>query len=503
MKQFYLYASGALGLLGLNFALNLMERYLALNFSFTYTNSLKKLMFSKIAAQPFTLAERFSSGRMMAKITYNIGLIRTGLEKWGIVLVKQILLFAGVVVFSVFLDGTFFLITLCTIPFFIGFTLIIQRIIRKYVNILQTKNAQIMEELYDLFRSWSVIKLFRLEEESCDNFSRYIDEDQFFRVRRTLLYAVVSLVIFAISGVIILCLAWCMLTMHLQGKAADSRFLLYIFYTGYLTRIFIQGLRATAYYEAMKIGVITTFRYIPPSLETRFPASGNESFEHGEIRLRNVHFRYTGGKFRIRKASCALPAGSKTLVLGAGSSGKSALLKLIKGVIAPGGGSITIDDIPVHKLSKPSVRESIAYLSPEARFMEGSWLTNLLTRKTAHLPDSEDIKEMISLFYDFNLQHIIHRYRNRLNERISSQRLLSSTETLLILALRSLRFSPRIILLDGFFSSLHPDYQERMKQYISQKLPGATIVYADHRPNSFFNYDQVLNISNGTLQTQK
>lgn len=501
-ENFYFYAGIVLLLLATRFCFQFLEQYLTINFSTLYTNKLKKIMFASLANRNFTHINNLSPGQLIAKITFNTGLIKTGLEQWGLNLAKQLIFLFGLLVFSLFLNTQFFFITLGVIPIIALSIWSIHRSMRHYINNLQTKNAQITEQLYDLFQSWSAIKLFRLEEISSKTFNHYVDEDQYFRVRRNIIYSIAHLLIFIFSSIVTLALAWLMLKMYLAGETNYSTILLYIFYTAYLARILIQSLKASTFFEAIKIGIITTFRYLPTNLQTHLARYGKKQISKGNIEFKNVNFFFPGSKTRLKKISFQIPAGNKVLLVGGPESGKSCVLHLINGILKPVGGKILMDGNEINKLSKDSISKQIAYLSTDKHFLEGSIFSNIFQHKKPSLPDSAEIHSLIDELYNFGTAKFVNKYKDRLGTKISNQTHLSNNEALLLIAMRSLKDHPKIVLMDNFFGGASLSLQTTVKNYLEKYCSKSTIIYSDYQENSYFQYDQILHLNNGQISQQ-
>lgn len=499
-QNFYFYSGIILILLAIRFCFEFLEQYLTINFATFFANKIKKVIFADIANKKFTHINNVSPGHLMAKISFNTNLIKTGLEQWGLNLIKQVIFLIGLLIFSLFLSKQFFLITLGVMPIMILCVWAIHRSMRHYINNLQTKNAQITEQLYDLFQSWNVIKLFRLEEESTEAFNHYIDEDQYYRVRRNIIYSIANLLIFIFSTLVSLGLAGLMLKMYLAGETGYTDILLYIFYVAYLARILTQSLRASTFFESIKIGIITTFRFLPPNLKISKKKYGKNEISKGKIEFKNVNFFFPGSAHvRFKKISASLPAGSKILITGEPESGKSCLLHLVTGMLKPVGGKILIDNHEFATLSKESLKQEIGYLSADQRFFEGSIFSNIFTHKKPSLAGSDEVRELIDKIYDFGTTKWASKYKNRLGTKISNQTHLSHNETLLLIAMTALKSNPKIILMDNFFAGADTSLQETVKNYLKKHCPKSTVIYTDYKENDYFKYDNIFHLEHGKL----
>lgn len=82
------------------------------------------------------------------------------------------------------------------------------------------------------------------------------------------------------------------------------------------------------------------------------------------IKVKNLYFRYRGGRTIFRELSLSVGAGQICGVLGSNGIGKSTLLKLLCGVLTPKGGSVVTLGAEAQKHSL-AMLENIAYLPEE------------------------------------------------------------------------------------------------------------------------------------------
>ena len=77
------------------------------------------------------------------------------------------------------------------------------------------------------------------------------------------------------------------------------------------------------------------------------------------------HLTYEYRDFALRDVSVTVPRASLTGLLGPNGCGKTTLLKLLSGVIAPARGSITLDGRPLADMSRRAVAQRVAIVPQE------------------------------------------------------------------------------------------------------------------------------------------
>ncbi|MFA5593543.1 MAG: peptidase domain-containing ABC transporter [Micavibrio sp.] len=122
----------------------------------------------------------------------------------------------------------------------------------------------------------------------------------------------------------------------------------------------------------------------------------------GGIEISNVFLKYSGNDDPVlNNVNFSARPGELAVITGENGSGKTSLLKLIKGLYKPDSGFIQIDGFDVRQLDALSLRKQIAYLPQHHDFFEGSLLENLrLSNPIASRDDIENALFMAAALDD-------------------------------------------------------------------------------------------------------
>lgn len=200
---------------------------------------------------------------------------------------------------------------------------------------------------------------------------------------------------------------------------------------------------------------------------------------HGDIILKNITFSFDKQQPLFRNLSLHVPEKSCIAISGAGSSGKTALLKIILGLYQPQQGHVKIDGTPVYRYDLSWLRQKIAYLPQKSHLFNGSLLDNL------SLFDKKNIPKAISLVEQMDLQHEIHRLAEGYDTHLG-QGIVDGIPTGVkqqVTCLQNLLDDPDIILFDEANSAV--DYTSdqcflRLLKHIKGKK---TLIIVSHRPS--------------------
>jgi ATP-binding cassette subfamily B protein len=97
----------------------------------------------------------------------------------------------------------------------------------------------------------------------------------------------------------------------------------------------------------------------------------------GRIEFRDVEYGYREDEPVLRRISFAAEAGKTTALVGPSGSGKSTIMGLIERFYEPQSGAILIDGQEIARVSRHSLRHSIAYVSQDAFLFSGTIRENI------------------------------------------------------------------------------------------------------------------------------
>jgi len=175
------------------------------------------------------------------------------------------------------------------------------------------------------------------------------------------------------------------------------------------------------------------------------------------VAVRDLWFGYAGKEAVLRGVSLDAAAGEITMVLGASGGGKTTLLKLIKGMLAPRQGRIVVHGEPSPRVSRTGrLDRTVAYIPQQLGLVRSmSVLDNVLTGALGRVGT---LASLVRLFPKNDVQRAHELLRmlgisEKAHERVYA---LSGGERQRVAIARALMQEPRLILADEFVSQLDP-----------------------------------------------
>ncbi len=216
----------------------------------------------------------------------------------------------------------------------------------------------------------------------------------------------------------------------------------------------------------------------------------------GAIRFESVTFSYSPTVNPILHAvDFSIAAGAIVGVKGRDGSGRSTLLKLLRGDIEPVSGRVTVDGISTIAPEFLSTYQSIAYVGAAPVIFRGTIMDNL----TVFSPERRDLaRRMAQLFgLEAAINVLPDGFETTLGEGIGDDLPASIAQQLNIV--RSLTSSPRILLLDEANAVLDGIAENALMRALDSLRGHLTVIIVSHRPSLLALCDCLLIVQNGQV----
>ena len=194
-----------------------------------------------------------------------------------------------------------------------------------------------------------------------------------------------------------------------------------------------------------------------------------------------------GGRTIIEPLSLAIEAGPSTIILGANGAGKSVLMRLMHGLIAPSTGAIRWRDPDPERLRR---RQAMVFQRPV--MLRRSALANITyALELARVPRAERVALAFEALESVGLPHLAHR----------PARVLSGGEQQRLALARAWALHPEVLFLDEPTANLDPGATREIEAVIRAfDASGTKIIMSTHNLGQVRRLgDEVLYIHQGRL----
>ena len=215
----------------------------------------------------------------------------------------------------------------------------------------------------------------------------------------------------------------------------------------------------------------------------------------GHIKFENVSFCYETDSPIINNVSLEAQPGETIALVGTTGAGKSTLVNLLTRFYEYNSGEITIDGQAINELNKPSLRDSIGYVTQEPFLFNGSVRDNLLLAKPAA---SE--QDMWNALEAANATIFVKAYQEQLDTQIGERGVkLSGGEKQRLSIARALLSNPPILILDEATASVDSTTEKLIQEALDNLLKKRTAFVIAHRLSTIKSADQIHVLEKGSI----
>lgn len=212
------------------------------------------------------------------------------------------------------------------------------------------------------------------------------------------------------------------------------------------------------------------------------------------ITFDRVSFKYEGSDTQVLDSlTLKLDVGKRIAIVGPSGSGKSTLLNLILRLYIPTDGKVTIDGVDIRRVTRDSLRNSMAVVFQE------NMLFNLSLRENIRLGlEGASDKEVEEAAKKAEIHRFImtlpDKYDTVVGERGDS---LSGGQRQRIAIARAIIRNPSVLLLDEATSALDQTTEAALNATLLKVAKGRTLISSTHRLTSVVEMDEIIVISGG------
>ncbi|WP_417667489.1 peptidase domain-containing ABC transporter [Roseibium sp.] len=221
----------------------------------------------------------------------------------------------------------------------------------------------------------------------------------------------------------------------------------------------------------------------------------------GAITLDNVSYQHASGAIvPLHDVSIKIDAGECIAFDGTDAGGRSTLMRLLSGDLAPTAGSIEIDGHDLFGDAQRSLRKQIAYVDNDAQVFSGSILQNLtLFGSQADPRKARLAADLIGLEKDIHLLPL--GYDTMLGGGLDEN--LTGSFIQRIAIARALTGEPKVLLLDDANGALDMPGETALINALQRIKGQLTILIVSHRPSFRAIADRQLTLEGGRLKTEE
>jgi ATP-binding cassette subfamily B protein len=213
----------------------------------------------------------------------------------------------------------------------------------------------------------------------------------------------------------------------------------------------------------------------------------------GDISLSHIVVKF-GEKEVLKDVSMTVPAGTRTAVIGPTAAGKTQLLFLLTGLLAPTSGVVEYDGRDINDYEKTTLHQQVGLVFQDATMFNLTLRENIGFSKTVKDEDLE--KAIVTAELKDFVQALPQGLDTVVSERGTS---LSGGQKQRLMLARALALNPRVLLLDDFTARVDTTTERKILENVRRNYPGLTLVSVTQKIAPIEDYDQIVVLMEGEV----
>jgi ABC-type multidrug transport system fused ATPase/permease subunit len=459
---------------------------------------LRHRVFVHFQALSLSFHERYTSGRVISRLTSDFDAINALLDAGLDTLATSLLTVVSITVILLVLDWPLALVALASLIPLAFLSRWYQQ--RSTVAYRKTRDAiaLVIMHFTESLRGIRAVQAFRREPRN-DEIFRDLDE----RNREAMTESFQLLTVYwpgirligNVTTALVLLYGGSRVIGGHMGVGVLASFVLY------LRQFFEPMAEVSQFYDAFQgaaagIEKLAGVLDEPPRVPMPVQSASHAARElRGAVRFDRASFGYRTGREILHDLSLDIPAAQTVALLGNTGAGKSTLARLLARFYDPDSGAITIDGTRLADFAEADLRRAVAMVTQESFMFSGSVAENIaFGRPEATRAEVEAAGRAVGV--DVLVSHLPAGYDESVGK--NGARLSAGQRQLIALA-RTFLADPAVVILDEASSSLDAPTERLVQRALRTVLADRTALIIAHRLSTVAIADRVLVMADGRI----
>ena len=475
---------------------------------------LRKRVFRHAQSLSVSFHERYTSGKVISRLTSDIDTVRSfldsGISQLAITLLSMVI--SAVAIFL--LDwriGLFMLVMGVPIYFL---TRWFQKTAVPVFRMMRTESAHLTSRFVETFTGIRAVKAFGAEAQMRSEYAQASERYRLAVMDSIKIFGVYSPVLMLLGNVFIAGALVLGGYAVLGGTMQIGTLLALVIYAN---RVFEPVMQLSEFYNMFQSAMsalekLSSFLAEEPEVaEPEHPheravesvaesATGVTEGASGTVQgalveLDSAVFGYTSDRHALKETSLRIEPGTTVALVGATGAGKSTIAKLVARFYDVSSGQVRIDGVDVRQLADVQLRREVLMLTQEVFLFSASILENI--RMGNPQASDEQVKAAAkAVGADAFIERLRDGYESQLGRGGIT---LSAGQRQLVSFARVFLANPRVLILDEATASLDIPSERAMQAALRTVLAGRTALVIAHRLSTVLGADRVLVIHEGSV----
>lgn len=477
---------------------------------------LRKRVFRHAQSLSVSFHERYTSGKVISRLTSDIDTVRSfldsGISQLAITLLSMVI--SAVAIFL--LDwriGLFMLVMGVPIYFL---TRWFQKAAVPVFRTMRTESAHLTSRFVETFTGIRAVKAFGAEAQMRSEYAEASERYRLAVMDSIKIFGVYSPVLMLLGNVFIAGALVLGGYAVLGGTMQIGTLLALVIYAN---RVFEPVMQLSEFYNMFQSAMsalekLSSFLAEEPevaepehpherAVESAAESASKSSAAEGAsgkvqgalVELDSAVFGYTSDRHALKETTLRIEPGTTAALVGATGAGKSTIAKLVARFYDVSAGQVRIDGVDVRQLADAQLRREVLMLTQEVFLFSASILENI--RMGNPQASDEQVKAAAkAVGADAFIERLREGYESQLGRGGIT---LSAGQRQLVSFARVFLANPRVLILDEATASLDIPSERAVQAALRTVLAGRTALVIAHRLSTVLGADRVLVIHEGSV----
>ena len=469
---------------------------------------LRKRVFRHAQSLSVSFHERYTSGKVISRLTSDIDTVRSfldsGISQLAITLLSMVI--SAVAIFL--LDwriGLFMLVMGVPIYFL---TRWFQKTAVQVFRTMRTESAHLTSRFVETFTGIRAVKAFGAEAQMRTEYAQASECYRLAVMDSIKIFGIYSPVLILLGNVFIAGALVLGGYAVLGGTMQIGTLLALVIYAN---RVFEPVMQLSEFYNMFQSAMsalekLSSFLAEEPevaepehpherAVESATAEGASGKVQGALVELDSAVFGYTSDRHALKETTLRIEPGTTVALVGATGAGKSTIAKLVARFYDVSAGQVRIDGVDVRQLADVQLRREVLMLTQEVFLFSASILENI--RMGNPQATDEQVKAAAkAVGADAFIERLRDGYESRLGRGGIT---LSAGQRQLVSFARVFLANPRVLILDEATASLDIPSERAVQAALRTVLAGRTALVIAHRLSTVLGADRVLVIHEGSV----
>ncbi|MDB5265869.1 MAG: transporter ATP-binding protein [Parcubacteria group bacterium] len=473
------------------FLLNNLQSLVQTYASERVARDLRTRIATAISHQDYASAEEMTPSTLLTNLTSDVDAVKTFVSQAVASIISSIFLIIGASALLLSINWKLALAVLAVLPFIGGTFYVVLGRVRKLFRRSQEAIDRLNKVINESVLGAALIRLLNSQTQEYGKFLDANGNARSISMQILRLFAAMIPVITFLTNVATLVILILGGEFVIGGTMTLGQFTAFNSYLGILIfPIIIIGFMSNAIAQAS-----ASYARISVVLGKPVRDAGGERSSPltGAIEVHDLSQSF-GEQKVLRDVSFSIKPGTKNAILGPTAAGKSQLLYLMTGLLAPNSGTVLYDGEPINAYQKASFYSQIGFV------FQDSSMFNLTLRENIAFSTSVTDEQLAKAIDTAELHDFIASLPDGLDTIVSERGTsLSGGQKQRVMLARALAQDPKILLLDDFTARVDTRTEQSILANVRKNYPDLTLISVTQKIAPIEDYDQIIVLMEGEI----